>query len=472
MKKINISIYGLFLSFLLLFSCKEQEVKFNADNALFQAIQVQKFDYNNSKGVGTIFKGVYSENKDTVYFHVTHFPDESAPTYTDWQIQGTLASGVLISPSLAGIQDFTNEKKYTITASDGISKKEVVLKMLIYQIEYGDLEYGFGRHNKLFEKNAADLGLIADYQRSMAAVNDYLVVANGTDPFLVYNKRTGAKVNITIPKPTGLYAWSVFTDDSGILHASNAAGFSSSEVGTVSIYRWKNGIDAQPELFHQFNTSGISISGSGYVSNAAIKGSTSSNAQIMFDFDGRGKAENRAIRVSIKNGIPEKAIDVFATPVGSVWNGKAIPMSSEGRVPFVGVMLGFPPSMGVQSAAGTALFNVNPANTNFYNMIIAGAHYFEFNNAKYLAVSTCNWGSDYRLLIFNMDDLSLVGTSKDNPSEFEAFNPFSEDLLFKNVASAGDITVQVQPDGKTALVYVLGAQAGIAAYELTIVGGK
>ncbi len=465
---IIIALFGLF-SFS---SCTQQEVKFNSENAKFQAIQIQKFDYQNSRGSGNIYKGEYNKTGDTVYFHVTYYPDETAPSFTDWQIQATLASGVMVQPSLSSIQDLSQPKSYELTASDGVAKKQVVLKLLIYEIEYGDLEHGFGRYNKLFEKKAADLGLTADYQRNMAVSGDYLIVSNGVNNLLVYDKRTGAKKDVVIPKPANFNIWSVFADEDGVLLASNNANFSATSLGTVSIYRWKDGLDKQPELFHQFTSAGISLSGAGFISNAAVKGSTTKDASIMFDVDGRGRAENKAIRVAIANGKADPTLDVFNKPVTSVWNGKVVPMSSTSRIPFVGAMLGFPPSMGVQSNAGIGMFTVDPAKSNFLNMIIAGLHYFEFNHAKYLAVATSNWPGDYRLLIFNMDDLSLVSSTKANIAEYEAFNLFSEDLLFKNVASAGDVTVQVQPDGKTALVYVLAANAGIAAYELTIIGGK
>lgn len=472
MKKFQYYIILTLLALLSFNSCKQQEVKFSSENAKFQAIQIQKFDYQNSRGSGAIYQGQYNEAGDTVYFHVTYYPDETAPTFTDWQIQATLPTGVMVQPSLSSVQDLTHPKTYEITASDGVVKKQVVLKLLIYEVEYGDLEYGFGRYSKLFEKKAAELGLTANFQRSIAVSGDYLIVSNGANNLLVFDKRTGLKKDMVIPKPAKFNIWSVFVDDDGVLLATNNTNFSATSVGTVSIYRWKDGLDKEPELFHQFTSAGINLSGAGFISNAAIKGSTAKDASIMFDVDGRGRAENKAIRIAITDGKADPTLDVFNKPVNSVWNGKVVPMSSKARIPFVGATLGFPPSMGVQSNTGIGMFTVDAAKSNFLNMIIAGLHYFEFNNAKYLASATSNWAGDYRLLIFNMDDLSLVSSTKANAAEFEAFNPFSEDLLFKNVASAGDVTVQVQPDGKTALVYVLAAQSGIAAYELTIIGGK
>ncbi|MGN0021583.1 MAG: DUF5018 domain-containing protein [Sphingobacterium hotanense] len=472
MKRYRILFYTSVLFFLLLQACKEQVVTFSDANAKFQAIQIQKFDYENSRGLGPIYKGEYNAKGDTVYFRVTYYPDEQAPTATDWQIQGSLAQGVLVRPALAGVRDLTEPLNVELTASDGISKSNVVLKLLIYQIEYGELDYGFGRYSKLFEKNAATLGLTADNQRNLAVVDDYIVVGNGTSDLLVYDKMTGEKNSLKIPKPAGLNVWSVFADDDGVLHASNGVNFSATSTGTLTIYRWNNGINSAPELFYQMNTSGLAVSGASYISNAAIKGSSGKEAQIMFDIDGRGRAENKALRLTVSGGKVQNAPDLFTKPVTSVWNGKVVPMSSTNRTPFVAAMLGFPPNMGVQSNSGVSMFNVNAGNSNFLNMLIGGLHYFEFNNAKYLAVSTVNWGADYRLLIFNMDDLSLVESTKDNAVEYASFNVFSEDLLMKNVASAGDVTVQVQPDGKTALVYVLGAQSGIAAYQLTIIGGR
>src|SRR5690606_24599857 len=95
MKRYRILFYTSVLFFLLLQACKEQVVTFSDANAKFQAIQIQKFDYENSRGLGPIYKGEYNAKGDTVYFRVTYYPDEQAPTATDWQIQGSLAQGVL-----------------------------------------------------------------------------------------------------------------------------------------------------------------------------------------------------------------------------------------------------------------------------------------------------------------------------------------------------------------------------------------
>lgn len=456
------------VSLLCLWSCKEDEVFFSPENNTFQSIQIQKFDYVTSNGVGKIYQGVYSPNGDTIYFHVTHYPDESAATSGDWKIQGSLAQGARVEPSLSGIHDFSEEKKYRILASDGITEKEIVLELLIYEVDYGELEYGFGRYNKLFENDVMELGISADADR-IAINGDYLIVADGSAPFHVLEKRTGRKADVTISMPSGFTAASIFTDDTGVFHASNRASFSPSGTDKLKVYRWTDGLTENPELIADFDIS--SLPNSGWISRAAIKGSSRGDAQIMFEV---GSADGTAssIRATTENGFISPNLEVFDKVLNSTWNSKVIPLSARDRHPFISVNMGFPAAMVYQGSSGTFQFDVDAAKTNIYNFIISGAYHFEFNGANYLLASTVSWDSEYNLLIFNLDDPTMIPSNKDSPAEFEEFNPFVESLNITDVTNTGDVTAQVSDDGQKALIYVLSPGSGIAAFELTIIGSK
>ncbi|MCK9414869.1 MAG: hypothetical protein M0Q53_21420, partial [Prolixibacteraceae bacterium] len=137
--------YNLLLAVLVLFNaCSQDEVSFSNTDYLFSAIQIQKFDYEQRLSVGKIYQGKYSEDKDTIYFDVTYFPDETAPTYQDWSIQGSLPQGAKVTPGLSGVADLSEPMNLSVSAPDGITKTDVVLKVRIYQVPYGELEKGFG----------------------------------------------------------------------------------------------------------------------------------------------------------------------------------------------------------------------------------------------------------------------------------------------------------------------------------------
>ncbi|SHF39281.1 hypothetical protein SAMN05444274_10550 [Mariniphaga anaerophila] len=469
MKNIRISYLIVLLAFL--FSCQEEEVLYS-NKAEFASIQIQKFDYGSLSGRGQIYQGVYSENKDTVYFDVTYYPDQEAPTFTDWQISAALPSGAKLIPSVTGVKDLTEPVDVSIVAPDGKTTAECALVLKIYQVPFAELERGFGRYEKLFELTKDELGgWTSGKQRACAVVGDELIVNALDGPLLVYNKLTGEKIEKTIPMPEGESFYEIFADEDGVLLATTFVSFSASTTPTLKIYRWINGLAEAPEIYYELPTSKIPATGNhGIGLKASIWGSTSGDAQIMLDIDGRGSADDRAVRISVSGGVPSEEIEVFNTGIGTVWSGKAVAMSKTGRTPYVAAMLGFPPKIAYSGKAGTTPFVTDPANSNFFNKIIGNATYFEFNHSKYLALTTASWPGNFRLLIFCLDDPALIGAGKADAEKYAKLNPLVEDAVFLSAGDAGDIAVQVQDDGKTALVYVLGMNTGVFAYELTNIG--
>lgn len=458
----------IFTGLLGMWSCKEDRVNYATENTAFQNIQIQKFDYLNLNGTGKIYQGLYSPNEDTLYFHITHFPDEEAATFTDWKIQGTILQGARVEPSISGIQDFTQPKSFSVIASDGINRKEVVVKLLIYQIDYGELEHGFGRYKKLFEKNTAALG-ISEAATKIAVVENYLVLNNGSSALQVLDKLTGNKVNLQVKMPVGFQVNSLFTDDEGLLLAANYASFSPTSSAPLHIYRWTNGLEQAPELLASVNLS--AIPNTGWISRIALKGSSRADAQLLLEI-GSATATTNAAALTIIGGKVDPVLKVFNKVVSSTWNSKVLPMSNNKYQPFLAVGMGFPAALAYQDGNGTKLFEINSANSNFYNFLIAGAYYFEFNGAKYLLASSVNWASEYKVLIFNVDDPSLISEGKSNAAAYALLNPFEEFVNLKDQTNTGEVTAQVAANGKSAFIYVLSPGSGIAAYELTNIGGK
>ncbi|MCE5224811.1 MAG: DUF5018 domain-containing protein [Porphyromonadaceae bacterium] len=473
--------YNLLLAVLVLFNaCSQDEVSFSNTDYLFSAIQIQKFDYEQRLSVGKIYQGKYSEDKDTIYFDVTYFPDETAPTYQDWSIQGSLPQGAKVTPGLSGVADLSEPMNLSVSAPDGITKTDVVLKVRIYQVPYGELEKGFGRCNKLWELSGEQMGgWVQHAQTSLAVVGDELIVNNDAGAFLVYDKRTGAKKNKLVPVPAGNtdYLFAIAVDNNEVLHAVTFINANSGD--KFKVYRWSNGLDHEPELFYEVSGSDLSIgSDAGMGRTLSICGDTHGNAQLMVALDGYGNLENRIVRIPVVNGVPAKVPDVFSSAsINCSWRGKAIAASATGKSPYFAVSLGNPRGMGYYDATGEHLFDTNSANSNFLNKVaVSGAYYFEFNHSKYLAAGTCSWPGVLRMLIFSVDDPTLIPTNKnENFDNYSILNPFSDNwtlLSETNDNASGDITVQVQKDGKTALVYMLDTNTGIMAYELTNVGAS
>lgn len=479
--RINNNIAFIFSIIILLIfnNCKQDEVTFSASGNLFSAIQIQKFDYGQRIGVGKIIQGRYSANKDTVYFDVTYFPDEAKPTYQDWMIQGSLFQGATVVPGLSGVKDLVDPLHLTVYAPDGVTAKSLTVSTKIYEVPFAELEKGFGRYNKLWNKTAEALGgWVANAQTSLAVVGDELIVNNRSSAMLVYDKRTGAKKERAVALPTGNTAplFAITVDNNQVLHAATFVNtFSTSK---FRIFRWTNGIDQEPEVFMEIDASVVpSTQNTGMGRTFSICGSTSGDAQMMIALDGYGAIENRIVRIPVVGGVPSLSPDVFNTTVDWTWRGLGIAASPTGKTPYFAASLGNPVGLAYYDTAGEHRFVTAASGSNFLNKIaVINAYYFVFNNTKYLAASTTSWPGDLRMLIFNIDDVSLIPTSKaEDLEKYSILNPFSENWDFTgadNGNGTGDITVQVQNDGKTALVYMLDTNSGILAYELTNVGAS
>jgi len=458
------------------FSCaEEQYVEFSNDTTI-QSIYVQKFDYINKIGVGKTYQGIYSSNKDTIYFDITYYPDETPPSYDDWQIVATLPPGARIMPGLSGIKNMKNPLIYQIIAPDGKTTSEIVLKMRIYEIPFAELEHGFGRFYKLWNKNANELGgWTNNNQTSLAVIGDELIVNNRDNDLLVYDKITGEKKDKLVPllKVDGKtdIIFAIASDNNNVLHA---VSFIDAHIKTnkFRIYRWVNGLDKVPEVFFELDPSEIPTTRStGMGRSVSIFGNTHNYAQIMVALDGAGQTEDRIVRISVENGVPRLAEIFHESTITWTWRGKGIAASETGKTPYFAMNLGSPLNMVYHHMTGTYKFVMAANKSNFLNKTVSGAHYFEFNNAKYLASSTSSWSNDLRLLIFNVDDPTLIPTDKSqDPNTYNIFNPFCQDWDFQGVNnpnSTGDVTVQVQNDGKSAYVYMLETNSGILGYKLT-----
>ncbi|WP_080904846.1 DUF5018 domain-containing protein [Parabacteroides sp. Marseille-P3160] len=469
----------IMLSFLLvtlISACEEDKVEFSS-NSLFTALQAQKFDYTSKIGVGKIYQAQYSEDKKTINLDITYFPDETAPTYQDWQLQATVFHGAKVSPAIGGIKDLSEPIDFTITAPDG-STSQVTLITKIYEVPYGEIEHGFGRYNKLFEKTGDELGgWSTNAQTSMAVVgNDLIVNHYNNGAFLVYDKKTGLKIDKNVVMPTfGERLLAIANDDDDKMIAVSF-GDASNKITPIRIYYWKNGIDQAPETFYELSTTIVNRTSSTAIgANIGVCGSMSGKAQIMLAMDGRGSAYNGVVRISVVNGAVSET-ECFEAPLGCVWSGLAVPASTTGKIPYFNVS-GNQRGFIYVGKTGSYSFELAADKSNFLNKILAsGAKYFEFNNAGYIAVSTVSWPGVVRLLIFNVDDPTLIPTPNTDVEKYAILNPLSEstinNLTYANDNGSGNVAVQIAEDGKTAYVYVLETNKGIMGYELTNIGSS
>ena len=477
--KNNIASIFSVLILILFNACTQDKVIFGNSENLFSAVQIQKFDYGLRIGVGKIYQGRYSEQKDTIYFDVTYFPDEAKPTYQDWIMQGSLFQGAKVEPGLSGPKDLKDPLNLTMISPDGLLKRNVTIYTNIYEIPFGELEKGFGRYNKLWNKSSTVLGgWTANAQTSLAVIGDELIVNNGIKELLIYDKRTGLKLDKVVPAPVSNSApiFAIAVDNQEILHA--VTYINTFAVAKFRIFRWINGLDQAPEIFMEIDATAIpSTRNTGMGRTFSICGNTSGDAQIMVALDGYGQTENRIVRIPVVGGIPSLIPDIFNSTVNWTWRGKGVAASSTGKTPYFASSLGAPAGLAYYDNAGEHRFTMAANASNFLNKTaVVNAFYFVFNNVKYLAAATVSWPGDLRMLIFNIDDSNLITTSKaDDVKKYGILNPFCENWDFlgaTNPNGTGDITVQVQEDGKTVLVYMLDTNSGILAYELTNIGAS
>ncbi len=377
-----------------------------------------------------------------------------------------LSNYATISPDPSVARDYTDSVKYTVTAQDGTQ--------VVYTVKLGTpvkLAKGFGTVKTLWTKSSGDLGFVDYQQISIAVSGDYFVLPNSNEwasgsSAKYYSTKTGAYAgDFNVTGVDGLYA--VANDTSG-----HIVGINNLYAGNnVCLYKWDNAT-AAPVLLAR-SSGWASVASAFYGRKISVYGDLTGNAVIMATTDGSNTgAANNVLQWRVRNGAivsQDPTVITYSKPYDYV--AKAVPTGPLGTEGYY-FCSNSPSFMDYVNGTGNS-----PAFSFASDWISSprgstpALTYFEFNNAKYAAVTDASAYSS-AMHIFNVTDPSLITTSSSS-SSYNSFHVYDGSSGYvgcvdPNLNVTGDIAVgPVSADGFTRTVYFLVTNGGVVAYQLS-----
>ncbi|MDR1718883.1 MAG: DUF5018 domain-containing protein [Dysgonamonadaceae bacterium] len=384
--------------------------------------------------------------------------------------------------------NLTVRNKITVTAQDGTQKDYYTEMVDPAYVPYGKI----GVISVLFgwqTTNADPKGFVENSNRSLAVVDNELIVSYDNGNFLRFNRFTGAKLDKTVnTSGTGnIGLFGIDSDDNGVLLAVcfsmvGNATYSS----TVDFFVWKNGLDSPPTKIMSKPTTELIASGD-IGRTISVKGNLlSGRAKIGL----LAKTLKRGFLFTVENG---EVIDANSPWVGNYGvtfnnNGKIIPMNTDDN-----------PSYILSGIDGRTQYycTTSPASTlpisaggDWWATDIKGSDYIEFNGVKMLAtqngLTSSNVDAYNRLVIANITTYAANAFTANRimDSRLQNFDPnvsgtqnatltgmtsyyHSSGTVGANGNKTGDVCFGSNSDGSAVQVYMMTTGHGILAYDIS-----
>lgn len=407
--------------------------------------------------------------------------------------------------------------EFKIVAQNGIDKA-------VYQTEFttpemvGPGEIGYISSMFGFQVYKDDPhGFEFDANRTIAVVDKYLILSNSKDfnKMPVMDRYTGklltnVKVNCE-GIPTDRHIAAITTDDAGHMVAMAYTGlpqydnpgagrFCSST--KVLIWVWKNGIEQAPTLILENDMTEPMYQGVHFIGTTiSIKGDMTSGDAVLGT---HSPWTPRPLLMHFNNGILKEIVVEWrgGAAAGQFGNSSNITPLSTTASPMYeyiadagagATQIYYVPR---ENAQGW-LFNLDFNNAHFWTApdggYIVSNDYIEFNGVKLLAVMNQFAQSDYsaKFVVSNVTNLNAqafcsnvifssaggrdgsgggvpgVGYSVTGVTAGAPYDP-SREVLGLNTNYFGDVEFALGEEGKTLQVYMLSANNGLIAYEITL----
>lgn len=367
--------------------------------------------------------------------------------------------------------DFTNAQLLEVQGSDGESKTYQITVTIDYRVEYG-----IGSVTKIWQLEHSVKGWPDHAVSGLAVSGDHVILVHygfgdSEIKYEYYNYNTGEYEGVMNITDIGT-GRKVACDDNGVIIGSNVI----SEAGNdFIIYKW-NDVTAAPEVLLTWTHDITEHFGNPakpwelpYVGLAdlTIKGDLSGNAVIYAPVS----MTATILRWTVQDGqlvseTPEKVTYTFA-------NGRTNWEMTVGVAP-----LG---STATNDIIVNSSFEVSLADSDgnpkrvFSSEEVAGANetcVFDFNNARFVAMWQNGWDSGAKVNIYDITKPGYIDNEGDIRTTDEInFWGFSSEFFpyaTTNTNGTGSVDVRVADDGETAIVYLLGTNAGVQAFELSI----
>jgi hypothetical protein len=405
------------------------------------------------------------------------------------EVRFTVSPWATINVEDGAAMDLTVRNRITVTAQDGTTKDyytEMVDPEYVPYGEVGQITCLFGWQTTLSNPH----GFAGNSNRSLAVVEDELIVANDNGNFLRFNRYTGELLNKTVRTPdvAPYLTMAIDSDDKGTLLMTVFAMLgNASHSQTVDFYVWKNGLDNLPEKIFSKPVGEVITSGD-------IGRTISVKGDLL-----NGKAVIGLIAKTLKQGLIYRVENGVVTNPDNPWrgnysvefnnNGKLIPVDTEDNPSYIlSGIVGRIQYYCTTSPASTRA--INPAG-NWWTSDIKGADYMEFNGVKMLAVQNGVWGTNnadnYNRLVV-ADITTYAANAFDSKrimdSRLQNFDPnftgaqnssltgmtsyyHSSGIIGNNGNKNGDVCFGKNEDGSAVQIYMLTTGHGIIAYDIS-----
>lgn len=371
-----------------------------------------------------------------------------------------------ISPDPSTVRDYSEPVVYTVTADDGTES--------IYTVELGtpvQLESGFGSVRQLWSRSSGDLGFEDYRQVSIAVSGNYFLLPTSNEwvsgsTIRYYNRSTGTYAG-TLNTSGAERIYAIANDSNGKVIGINSLY----AANNVCLYVWDN-VSASPRLLAR-TSDWSSVGGGFYGRKLSVYGDLDGDAVIMATTDGSNAGgANNILKWTIRNGTlssQDPQVINYSTAFGYV--AKAVPTGAQSTDNYF--MCSNLPTY-IHYVSGTSNTRLNAFSANYISNpreATPALFYFEFNNAKYVAVMDASAYSS-AMHIFDVTDPSLMSTSagSSNYSNFHVFDGANDYITTPsaNWNITGDFAVgPVSADGYTMTIYFLVTNGGVVAYELS-----
>lgn len=412
-----------------------------------------------------------------------------------------------------GILDLSQQPDITIIAQNGIDKTTYQTEVQYPEI----LSQGIGYISSLFgfQTYTDDThGFEATANRTLAVIDDYLIISNSIDAskMIVLNRFNGNNIEMTV-NTTGITRsiHAIANDDANHLVAVSYTHISNTDPD-FEIWVWKNGIGNAPEkIFSK------SIATDSYFATLRSINATTTNYDIGRTLSVKGDIISgdalvgtmcyqkfRPVIIPLTNGEPSTEVQFIefrnGCTVSAGGGSKITLMNTDKNYPTYAFSMHNYRGINYAPVNGAAGYPFTIPSSHWWsvtwNSDVKGMDYIEFNGINLLAVQNAMYTGNPQVdaynrlyvaditspsqsalvngFIFDSREGSSAGTSGIPGSGYAvtgmtSFASFAsgKTVLGTNPNKTGDVCFAASSDGNAVQVYMLTTDHGIIAYELT-----
>lgn len=448
----NFKIFKSMLSiFLVVLICSFVSCKDDKDEILSNAKELTRFTMQLGDAA---VEGTQTED-GVIVFKIT--PDLDMEHLKSATPRFFISPRAIVTPLPSVPQDFSTDVKYTVIAQDG-STKDWTIKWT-----YGELlpeGEGFGYNYCKWEKSAAEMGLSANVENSIAVCGDYLVVSRTG---LMFNKFTGepaGTLNMTgISGATNKVPFFLTNDDKGNLIGCTLGAWDNNN---FHIYKWTSVNAAPIEIGVLLNTTDSKAGSAGR--KLTVVGDINGTAHIVAMIANNTLGQHFLWKVT--NGVVDPNYTFVTTKLANGMLQNVSPMDRSTLYPLyiagtttgstgAGIFLMENENSTPVSVPGPVT-DIDKGTYGWGNHSHINIKSFTFNGRKYTAVAHSCWQRSLLSVIDCVDANRVVATRTVYTGGTGG-----------NGNATGSLTLELSEDGQELYLYSLVSSLRVGCYVFT-----